>query len=179
MNTDGIGLLNNSQFKLTDRQMMKAKFQADENNKKLGVRTSGGKGNLGKDAFLKLLVTQLKHQDPTKPMEDKEFISQMAQFSSLEQMTNLNKEVKSLFQSSQSTQAFSMLGKEIDAYDPVTKKRVSGKVTSVKFDNTDFMLMVGKTEIPMSTVHAVHHVEENKTSAEDKTIVQQINTQKQ
>ena len=178
MNTDGIGLLNNKEFKLSDRQMMKAKIQADETNKKLGVRTANGRGKMGKDAFLKLLVTQLKHQDPTKPMEDKEFISQMAQFSSLEQITNLNKEVKSLFQSSQSTQAFSMLGKSIDAYDTVTKKRISGKVTSVKFDSNEFMLMVGKTEVPMSTVHAVHHVEEVKNLTADKTIVQQINTKK-
>ncbi len=48
------------------------------------------KGNLDKDAFLQLLVTQLQNQDPLNPMEDREFISQMAQFSSLEQMQNLN-----------------------------------------------------------------------------------------
>jgi flagellar basal-body rod modification protein FlgD len=47
--------------------------------------------SLGKDAFLQLLVTQMTHQDPTQPKADGEFIAQLAQFSSLEQLTEIQK----------------------------------------------------------------------------------------
>jgi flagellar basal-body rod modification protein FlgD len=59
--------------------------------------TAAQKDNsLGKDAFLQLLVTQLQHQDPTKPQADGEFIAQLAQFSSLEQLTEINKNISAL-----------------------------------------------------------------------------------
>ena len=46
-------------------------------------------GGLGREAFLQLLVTQLAHQDPMQPQSDSEFIAQLAQFSSLEQLSNI------------------------------------------------------------------------------------------
>lgn len=65
-----------------------------------------GSTDLGKDAFMQLLVTQMQYQDPLNPSSDTEFISQLATFSSLEQMQNLN----STFSQ---TQAFGLVGAEI------------------------------------------------------------------
>lgn len=53
------------------------------------VKTDTENSDLGKDQFLNILVAQLQHQDPMSPLEDKDFIAQMAQFSSLEQMNSL------------------------------------------------------------------------------------------
>jgi len=53
--------------------------------------TDKTKKDLGKDAFLQLLTTQLAHQDPMQPQADTEFIAQLAQFSSLEQLTEIQK----------------------------------------------------------------------------------------
>jgi len=50
----------------------------------------GQKSTLGKDAFLRLLMTQLQHQDPTEPQDDSAFIAQLAQFSSLEKLTTID-----------------------------------------------------------------------------------------
>lgn len=51
---------------------------------------------LGQDAFLKLLVTQLEHQDPTQPKADGEFLAQLAQFSSLEKLSQIEKQLNAI-----------------------------------------------------------------------------------
>lgn len=91
---------------------------------------------LGKDQFLQLLITQLKHQDPINPVEDKEFIAQLAQFSSLEQMQNLNTNMNQMMLAQQKLtalgQATQMIGQQVELF---TKSGESlfGKVSGVQF----------------------------------------------
>src|SRR3954453_23898149 len=66
---------------------------------------------LGKDSFLKLLVAQLQHQDPSQPTDSTQFMSQLAQFSSLEQMTNVNETLQTLATSQSVSQGVELLGR--------------------------------------------------------------------
>lgn len=70
------------------------------------AKDTTGTSNLGKDAFLQLLVAQMRYQDPLNPTSDTEYISQLAQFSQLEQLQNLAS-------TNENTQMFSMVGKEV------------------------------------------------------------------
>lgn len=84
---------------------------------------------LGKDEFLKLLVTQLSYQDPMSPMEDKQFIAQMAQFSSLEQMTNIAGEFNRLTNLFTGSEAAGALGRSVEL--AAGEHTVQGVVKSV------------------------------------------------
>lgn len=90
-----------------------------ENVMSAGQQTGAADGKtMGRDDFLKLLVEQLKNQDPLDPMESAEFSSQLAQFSSLEQLTNLNEGVEKLISqqsTTTSTQAVNFIGKAVTA----------------------------------------------------------------
>jgi flagellar hook capping protein len=88
-------------------------FAVNGYNKELGVKGRTVNHSLGKDDFLKLLIAQLSNQDPTSPIENTEFIAQMAQFSSLEQMTNMSAEFTKLVGVFRVSEASSMLGKTV------------------------------------------------------------------
>ena len=75
-------------------------------SKKTATKSTTGTGELGKDAFLQLLVTQMKYQDPLNPNTDTQFVAQLATFSQLEQMQNLSK-------TSTNSQAFSLVGRDV------------------------------------------------------------------
>jgi flagellar basal-body rod modification protein FlgD len=104
----------------------------------MNVATAGQ--TLGKDEFLKLFTNQLRYQDPLKPMDSTEFTAQLAQFSSLEQLFNLNSGVEQLlsFQSSLNNgMVASFIGKSVTTQDGLTSK-----VIGVSFDQGKTMLML-------------------------------------
>ncbi|MGM0919705.1 MAG: flagellar hook assembly protein FlgD [Bacillota bacterium] len=102
---------------------------------------SGGKSSLGKDDFLKILIAQLQNQDPLNPMEDKEFISQMASFSSLEQMTNMSSQLSDFIQLQVNDGILKyseMIGKQVEWESSEGKS--SGIVKSIKQSGADIIL---------------------------------------
>ncbi|HCJ57915.1 hypothetical protein SDC9_84952 [bioreactor metagenome] len=110
--------------------------------------------SLNKDAFLNLLVTQLRYQNPLEPMDDKEFISQMAQFSSLEQAQNTNKITKL-------NSAYNMVGKIITATisdETGNLKDIAGIVDSVRVKGNEAYLVVDSKEVPYESVNEVTDV---------------------
>lgn len=91
--------------------------------------------NLGKNAFLELLTTQLQYQDPLNPMDNTQFISQMAQFTSLEQMENMNANMTQFLRIQGLSEGASLIGKTVETIDPETGETIEGKVVKVTFED--------------------------------------------
>jgi flagellar basal-body rod modification protein FlgD len=107
----------------------------------------GTANGLGKDDFLKLLLAQLSNQDPLKPLEDKEFIAQLAQFNTLEQMQQANKHLADMLTTQSLSQASSMLGKQIE-----TANGISGAVTAITMVDGQPKLTVGEDQVALADV---------------------------
>ena len=82
-------------------------------------------------SLLKIILTQLTYQDPLKPMDNFQFVSQLAQFAQLQQSQSLNDQITGLLSAQAATQATSLLGRTIDLVNGTAT--VSGQVTAVSF----------------------------------------------
>lgn len=102
------------------------------------VLQNAANGAMGKDDFLKLLTTELRNQNPLEPMDNKDFVAQMAQFSSLEQMNNvalavenLNSSMSDYYQIGLLTQGATLIGKEVSGMSSTDGVELTGIVDSV------------------------------------------------
>ena len=99
---------------MSPAEKIQTNLEVDRFNKSLNANGRAPSQQLGKDDFLKLLMTQMTHQDPTSPMDNSQFIAQMAQFSSLEQMYNMGNGFTKMAQIMGTNEAASTVGKVVD-----------------------------------------------------------------
>jgi flagellar basal-body rod modification protein FlgD len=127
-----------------------------------GAPTTAPASTLDKDAFLKLLVTQMQNQDPLSPADSTQYVSQLAQFSSLEQMQNLNQNIvgmATLQQNnallSQLTESSALIGKTVQWTDATSGATSTGQVTAVKLQSGIAVLEINGQDVPLSSVTTV------------------------
>jgi len=132
-----------------------------------------------KNMFLNLMLTQLKHQDPSEPMENTEWLSQLANYSSLEQMTEVNENLGNMtdFLSSLSndlstnysvTQTLSLIGKEVDiAYkdESGADQKVTGRVTEASIFEGSGVIKVNGEYYSIANVQSIREPESTNTEA--------------
>lgn len=108
---------------------------------------------INSDTFLKLMLEQLKNQDPTNPMDNREFLTQQAQFTQIEELQKLN---SSFTKGTIITQASALVGKQVVLQDPNNDKEIiSGVVDFATFEDNQACLSVNGTQYPMSLLLAV------------------------
>lgn len=122
------------------------------------INTAGGvqgsttqSSSIGKDSFLKLLVTQMTNQDPMNPQDQQQFLAQLAQFSTVEGVNNMQESQTRL-------QATAMLGKKVDVtyMDNNVPRTQSGMVTNIRFDNQGVMLSIDGVKNPVKLSDVVN-----------------------
>ena len=127
-----------------------------------GEAQTTGTSNLDRDAFMRLLVEQLKNQDPLEPKANEDFIAQLAQFSSLEEMQGVNENLVGLAVLQQSnalmgqlTDSSALIGKSVKFIDPSTNAEAYGPVASVKIQDGLAILRIDGQDIPLANVTEV------------------------
>jgi flagellar basal-body rod modification protein FlgD len=109
-----------------------------------------------KETFLKLLITQLRNQDPLDPVQDKEFIAQLAQFSSLETLQSIDAKLGASNDGARLQQAAALLGRQVTVADPDASDLVQGRVTSVRLaSGGELLVTVNGKDYPVLWLAAV------------------------
>ena len=111
--------------------------------------------NLGSDQFLKLLITQLQNQDPLSPLSNEDFLSQLAQFQSLEETMETAVNTKNLLLGQQLAAASNLIGKNVVAVQD--GEQVAGLVDKVVVTNGEVKLVVGGVEVSLSEISEVQN----------------------
>lgn len=108
--------------------------------------------DVGKEAFLKLLVTQLQNQSPLDPASNEEFLAQLAQFSALENSEAMNDRLGEMAQAQQMAQGAGLIGQRVHYLDRASGETLPGLVGSVELVRGEVLLDVGGSKVALSDV---------------------------
>jgi len=117
--------------------------------------TAIGSSTTSKDEFLRLFVTQLKNQSPLDPLKGHEFIAQLAQFSSLEQLTNLNTSFEDNLKFQQLSGGSEFIGKKAAYVDPADGGTAEGVIQGAITRDGSISLVIQNREIPISDITGI------------------------
>ncbi|MDJ0767463.1 MAG: flagellar hook capping FlgD N-terminal domain-containing protein [Ilumatobacter sp.] len=113
---------------------------------------------LDRDAFLKLLVAQLKYQDPTKPVDASQMVAQSAQLTMVDRLNEIASTLDATAASNRWSLAGGLVGKDVTFEDEDGTLRIE-RVTSVRVDGDDLVLSAGAFSVPLAAVESVHTAE--------------------
>jgi len=116
---------------------------------------SAPKKELDKDAFLQLLVTQMRYQDPSSPMDTTEMMNQTTQMTTVEQLTTLVSSSQAAFASQQQLSSSALVGQDVSWVDAASGASGSGTVSAVRFTADGPILRVGDLDVPLAAVSGV------------------------
>lgn len=116
--------------------------------------TGGLDGGLGKDAFLKILIAQMRNQDPLNPSDGTAMVAQLAQFSTLEQLQNLNTKLDQMVNLQLLGELSGLVGKSVTYMDENDEAQ-QGKVESVLWLGQHSVLKINDEAIPMNRVFEI------------------------
>ena len=119
-----------------------------------GSTSTAGSSELDREAFLKLLVAQLKYQDPSSPMDASAMMTQTAQLTMVDKLDEMNDLLTTNAMVGQLTLAGSVVGKQITFTDPDGFKQ-AGVVASVRFNNGQMILSIPNWDVPMESVESI------------------------
>jgi len=123
-----------------------------------GTTPTAQVSSLGLEDFLKVLLTQLTYQDPLKPLDNQQFIAQLAQFTSLEQNRQSNDRLQQLLTIQSATQSVGLLGRTVEVQPTTGGASTTGQVTTLRFQQGAPLITVRDangnflTDMPLSQV---------------------------
>jgi flagellar basal-body rod modification protein FlgD len=139
---------------MSPAELQELTYKVEGFNAQIRAQNQGSKNSLSEADFMKLLITQLRNQDPTKPLEDKEFITQMTQLTSLKQLNEMITTMQTFSKELAFTRTLGLVNKWV-VYERTDGVMAQGLVESIRVKNGQTFLNVNNEEVALEQVSEI------------------------